>query len=882
MLILSAMKPNRAGLLVATIIFTHGILCGQSERKITEIESFRGAYSIQGDEFGIWNGRGYSPFFVKGINLGVSVPGTLPGQLAASGEDYRRWFRLIREAGYNTIRTYTLHYPRFYEEIRNFNLANPQSPLLVIQGIWLMEQPEPADLYNLTGTFGKEIREVVSAVHGDIVIPERPGQASGTYTSDISPWVAGYLIGREIFPREVALTNEAHPEETGYHGTYFHLQEADPVEVWLAVRLDSLSIYEAENYGSIRPVGVSTWPTLDPLSHPTEALLPGSLEDTEKIDLSRLVASDSSAGFFIGYHAYPYYPDFIVQDPGYRAGSDPEGPNSYLGYLKDLKAHYADIPLVIAEFGVPSSWGSGHLSPTGMHHGGITEEQQGRYTIRMLDNIRQAGCAGGIQFSLIDEWFKQTWITNPLSDAAYRHYWHNIAAPEQNFGILSYLSPPVLFRETGSYPGKPVARLRAASDYAFFMVRVYMDTEEYNGDTLWVAFDTYDADLGESLLPDGTSIGGPSDTLRSEFALRILLGGEQADLFVIPSYDVYGIRDPVRLDTVVSLKSDEGLWNRVRWKTNYFYDITQYIGRLRITGSDDPFTFLNAVSVYNDSLEIRIPWTLLNFYAPTVMRALHYVSRLEGGEIHIESRDTLSDGIAVTVSLGNELYRSDRYRWDPWDHEKIMNHPPLERKKQGFHYLEQELPAFNSLPVGFPDTFHIFPGGILEVSGPGGLLANDFDIDGNPIRANLAFGSDVRGGSLHLHPDGSFLYEPEDGFRGEDFFMYYLSDGYGHSGLVPVTIHVDFALAGQNIPQADFRETFRVYPNPANNQVFIAGFVTSGTATVTITDMKGREIAMHPVNGPETVIPTVDLSPGIYLFRIRAGKYEEWHRVLIQ
>ena len=72
----------------------------------------------------------------------------------------------------------------------------------------------------------------------------------------------------------------------------------------------------------------------------------------------------------------------------------------------------------------------------------------------MFDNITESGCAGGIQFSLIDEWFKQTWITNPYSNAEYRHHWHNITAPEQNFGILSYAPPPEPFVETGSYPGK--------------------------------------------------------------------------------------------------------------------------------------------------------------------------------------------------------------------------------------------------------------------------------------------------------------------------------------------------------------------------------------------------------------------------------------------
>ena len=336
-------------------------------------ESFTGNYTIKGDRFAIWNGKEYIPIFVKGINMGISVPGTQPGNLAASREDYGRWFHLIKEAGYIAVRLYTLHFPRFYEELSQFNLDHPGNPLLLLQGVWLEEQEVYTDLYNLSAEFDKEIREVVSAVHGDINIDTRFGKAHGSFATDISPWVLGFLIGREIFPDEVALTNQAHTGENEYLGTYFGLSGGgDPVEVWITQRLDSLMIFENEQYGIVRPTGLSTWPTLDPLVHLTEHSLIDSQEDDEKIDLYNLVSSESSGGFFIGYHAYPYYPDFIVQDPYYGVESDSIGPNSYLGYLKDLKKHYEGIPLVIAEFGVPSSWGSGHLTPSGMNHGGIT------------------------------------------------------------------------------------------------------------------------------------------------------------------------------------------------------------------------------------------------------------------------------------------------------------------------------------------------------------------------------------------------------------------------------------------------------------------------------------------------------------------------------
>ncbi len=79
---------------------------------------------------------------------------------------------------------------------------------------------------------------------------------------------------------------------------------------------------------------MSSWPTLDPLIHPTEFY---SDEDTESIDITKINREESKAGLFATYHAYPYYPNFISDQPSYQSFSDGVGPNSYSGYLMILK-----------------------------------------------------------------------------------------------------------------------------------------------------------------------------------------------------------------------------------------------------------------------------------------------------------------------------------------------------------------------------------------------------------------------------------------------------------------------------------------------------------------------------------------------------------------
>lgn len=873
--------PVRNTIFISLLILLAGSfvqIYGQVFSENAVEDEFTGTYAIKNEHFAIWNGSSYVPVFIKGINLGISVPGTQPGQLAATTEDYRRWFPLIKEAGYNTIRLYTLHYPRFYDELKAYNLEHPQNPLLVVQGVWLEENESARNLFEQSASFGQEIKEAVSAVHGDIEIGHRFGKAYGKFVSDISPWVIAYLPGREIFPGEVALTNADNPGVNNHNGAFFQLSDADPVEVWLSQRLDSLMIYEHENYGEVRPTGFSSWPTLDPLTHPTEQAAEESEEDDQQIDLANMVSTDSSGGFFIGYHAYPYYPDFIIQDPHYNTESDSVGPNSYLGYLRELKDHYNNIPLLIAEFGVPSSWGSGHFSPTGMHHGGLSEEQTGEYGIRILDNIRESGCAGGFQFSLIDEWFKQTWITNPYSDKQYRHFWHNITAPEQNFGILSYAPAPEPFTKAGTYPGKSITAIDVHSDYTFFRARVHMNTEKFLDDTLWIALDTYESSLGESILPDGTSIGLGVDTMRAEFALGIPINGDVAELYVIPGYDIFGVKKMPRLDTIVSTASDDGIWNRVRWQTNYYYNETQYIGKLKISKFEDPYQFLNAVTVYNDSLDIRLPWTLINYYAPTVGRVMHYTAHAEGPDIVIDQQDSLSDGIAITLSLENELYQSERYSWSPWDFEKIAANPPLERKKQSFHYLKRMLPFFNSPPIGLADTFDVWPGSTLEVSALEGLLSNDFDIDGNEMKALLSFGNGTSNGNLYLHPDGSFYYDPDPRFKGEDFFMYYLDDDRAFSTLVPVYLKVEYPLGSDpDVTQA----LSSVFPNPGEGRFCIKISQPFQKADLRVFDLMGREMSDLELFDASTWIELEYLSPGVYLFNLRIDGIVEQHQVII-
>ncbi len=95
--------------------------------------------------------------------------------------------------------------------------------------------------------------------------------------------------------------------------------------------------------------------------------------------------------------------------------------------------------------------------------------------------------------------------------------------------------------------------------------------------------------------------------------------------------------------------------------------------------------------------------------------------------------------------------------------------------------------APNDPPVAVPDDYNMDQDTTLDADSPG-VLGNDSDPNGDSLTATLV--TDVSNGTLDLEDDGSFTYEPDPGFVGDDTFTYSASDGTDDSNTVTVTIHV--------------------------------------------------------------------------------------------
>ena len=610
----------------------------------------------QGQQF-VVHTTGGDRTFLPGVNLGSTTPGHQPGELSVSAAQYRAWFDAMSWLGIRAVRIYTIHPPSFYQQLAAFNRANPDRPLYLMQGVYFPDESYIAknNLYDkaVTTAFQQEIKDAAGAVAGDLTRTPEPGRAGGVWDTDVTPWLVGWIIGVELDPAAAKASDARNADQKPVNGKYFgSTPAAGPTERWLAARMNELAELEAKK-GLSQPIAFVNWPTTDPLRHPEEPL---PQEDLFQLDANHVrPTANWPAGTFASYHAYPYYPDFQRHEPRlqnfpYQGRNDP-----YAGYLATLRRHHAGMPVMVTEFGVPSSIGSAHDSPLGRDQGNHSETEAMAIDADLLRLIRDQGLAGGFLFEWADEWFKFTWNTIAHQDPARRQLWHDPMTNEQNFGLLAMdpagLSEPhTLIDVDGGWPAR---RVSAQTDESYLHLRVRLGGSPPGA-----------LQLGFDVLPGLTGIpmAGSADR-RPDAVFALNLVGHTGQAYLRNQLD------PMQLDYRVPAtqrgpapdgwKPYELVVNRAltipSTKTKLPIEL-QNAGLLRY-GRFDADT-RNLWYADGDELTIRVPWALLGFADPSA----HRVGLPRAGRL----TTMISPGVVVSLAASGTDQSAGQTTWDDW------------------------------------------------------------------------------------------------------------------------------------------------------------------------------------------------------------------------
>jgi cbb3-type cytochrome oxidase subunit 3 len=709
------------------------------EKKVESVHAADGMqmkFRTNKDQIEIFNQQTWTPFFVKGVNLGAALPGYDPGDLVITKAQYLNWFKMIQDMGSNTIRVYTILKPEFYEALVEYNQRHSDAPLYFIQGVWSPEEEliDKKDAYD-AGIFQKfqnEISDAVGAVYGSIKIPDQFGKASGTYKANAGPYLVGWHIGTEWDPTMVKNTNDTHKDKKNFKGTHISAKpEASPFENWLAEMLDHVAVSEAE-FGWNHPLTFTNWVTTDPLTHPGEVLI---AEDLVSVDATHLQVNNWAAGYFASFHAYPYYPDAFTMDETLKDVVGPDGKaNSYKSYLRKLKAYHAGIPVMITEFGVPSSMGIAHKGSLDRNQGGHNEQEQGQIDVSLFNDIYSEGMAGAIVFSWQDEWFKRTWNTMNFdnSQQSRRKYWHNELTNEQHFGLMAELSSkdgPLIIdgdsrdwdalknndkkQMTANVPG--YKEITMTHDEAYVYINAKLDQPfDSEREKLYIGVDT---------LPGGNKqakeLGGK--TLDEGLETLIVLGKDgESEVRIASNYDMhtrfYGKQKGIFAVKPDDLKDNSGVFNP--WKLAVGLemqapDSKKYVpfeevpaGKL-IRGTTNPdspqYNSLAMWQAQGNNVEIRVPWMLLGFTDPSSLQVIGYgekedklFSQATNGIRLVPWIEQRTDGQIIGLE-GSSPYTVSQlplYTWKPWNTVKY-----IERPKQSYKLMQQAFQAVDQPKV---------------------------------------------------------------------------------------------------------------------------------------------------------------------------------------
>lgn len=398
-------------------------------------------FRAEGTELQRWDGEKYTALTLRGVDVTSSLPGHYATAYDAGEEDYLRWFEAIGEMGANAVRVTSVMDDDFYNALYTYNTSHDQH-LYLLQGTDISDyaNDRSKDAYHadFLNTLLEDGKSLVDIIHGRKDLPAVGIRSGGVYRRDISPWVAGFLVGTEWQPDTISYTDHSTIRSGEYQGDYFQTTaDATPFEAAMARVMDEITAYETDKYDAQRPVGFLCDPSCDFLEY--EEVYARQLEKHAQTDPEHVTPLPSmEAGRFAAYRLYDFCDSFteylsVAQKQSISpllAGLPTSQP--YGGYL-ELLARYHTMPVLAAGYGFSSSRGAVVLDQAP-----LTEEKQGERLAEVSRTLEADGWAGGFVSTWQDEWERRSWNTAFAAVPTEHFLWHDLQTDSQSYGLMAF------------------------------------------------------------------------------------------------------------------------------------------------------------------------------------------------------------------------------------------------------------------------------------------------------------------------------------------------------------------------------------------------------------------------------------------------------------
>lgn len=634
---------------------------------------------------------------IVGVNLEASKPGYFPSEQAVTEEEYFNWLTIVSDMGANCVKVSDIMDHSFYNALDKFN-KDKDEPIYVIQGIYFDE----TDLKNgddiqseeLENKFKDNIRLIIDSIHGNPFSSEDTMDIA-KYKIDVSEYILGYTLGIEFAKHDLIYT-ELTNDKGGYNGKYFYTdKDASSLENNMAQMADYLVKYEYKQYKEQRIIGFigssDNHENLKESDKTKENIIndyvnPNNIKGKHKL----------KTGIFASYRLYPSYSNM----KGYQ--------NNIEGYLNELKEMH-DMPIIIGEYGIPSSRNSSDFN-IDTNKGYINEEEQGKALVDAHRAIKDANLAGSFIFELSDSWHRTSWNTKHSKVEDRLPYWSDAQDYGQNFGLIA-VEPGK--EKSESYPDNNINEwkeediinknkdmslsMKSDEKYLYFMVKSKNDIE----------LDKQDIYIDLDVTPNSGSKKSSQLNLNFDKPVDFIIqikDKDNAKVLVHEYYDYFNFNEKKKENQIrpdlISVKSDMDKFSPIYIESrprmyveslDKVVEATKYETGKLVHGNSNPsqngYNSASDFYVGDNYVEIRVAWGLLNFMDPSRNEIMDDIYKHYGAEPMKINKINVG-AIAKENGLISTKLKSSRFKLDSWNTPEYH-----QRLKKSYEIIKGELNA---------------------------------------------------------------------------------------------------------------------------------------------------------------------------------------------